>query len=254
MAGVPGRRGDIVFTLDGDLQDDPAEIPRFLAELEEGLRRRQRLEEDAPRPLAQGLSQPRLQLDGQRADRLPPARPQLRLQALSPRRAARRSASMASCTGSFRSWRMPAASASARSRSTIGRAGTASSKYGFSRFLKGFLDLLTVRFLTRFSQRPLHVLGGIGLVLFGAGRPGHALSGRLLARSEATGRSATARCSSTRSRSSIVGVQLVSLGILAELVTAYNIRPRTRTASPRRFPAKTEKTRPRSTAPPRTRR
>ena len=34
-----------------------------------------------------------------------------------------------------------------------------------TRLLKGFLDLLTVRFLTRFSQRPLHVLGGIGLVL-----------------------------------------------------------------------------------------
>ncbi|MEK6221988.1 MAG: glycosyltransferase family 2 protein, partial [Chloroflexota bacterium] len=28
--------GDIVFTLDADLQDDPAEIPRFLAKLDEG--------------------------------------------------------------------------------------------------------------------------------------------------------------------------------------------------------------------------
>ena len=43
------------------------------------------------------------------------------------------------------------------------------SKYGFSRFFKGFLDLLTVRFLTRFGQRPLHVLGGVGLSLFGVG-------------------------------------------------------------------------------------
>ena len=40
----------------------------------------------------------------------------------------------------------------------------------------------------------------------------------------ATGRSATGRCCSTRSRSWSSGVQLVSLGILAELVTAYNIR------------------------------
>ena len=43
------------------------------------------------------------------------------------------------------------------------------SKYGVSRLMKGFLDLLTVRFLTRFSQRPLHVLGGLGLVLLGLG-------------------------------------------------------------------------------------
>jgi dolichol-phosphate mannosyltransferase len=40
------------------------------------------------------------------------------------------------------------------------------SKYGFRRFLKGFLDLLTVYFLTSFSQRPQHLLGGLGLASF----------------------------------------------------------------------------------------
>ncbi|MDR3183152.1 MAG: glycosyltransferase family 2 protein [Planctomycetaceae bacterium] len=38
------------------------------------------------------------------------------------------------------------------------------SKYGFSRFVKGFLDLLTVWFLTRYSQRPLHLFGTVGLI------------------------------------------------------------------------------------------
>ena len=37
------------------------------------------------------------------------------------------------------------------------------SKYGASRILKGFLDLFTVVFLTRFRYRPQHLLGGIGL-------------------------------------------------------------------------------------------
>ena len=46
VAGFEAAKGEVVFTMDGDLQDDPAEIPRFLAELEEGLRRGQRLEED----------------------------------------------------------------------------------------------------------------------------------------------------------------------------------------------------------------
>lgn len=36
MAGFARSRGSIVFTLDGDLQDDPAEIPAFLGKLEEG--------------------------------------------------------------------------------------------------------------------------------------------------------------------------------------------------------------------------
>jgi hypothetical protein len=43
------------------------------------------------------------------------------------------------------------------------------SKYGPKRFWTGLLDLLTVRFLTRFSQKPLHFLGTMGLVPFALG-------------------------------------------------------------------------------------
>jgi hypothetical protein len=40
------------------------------------------------------------------------------------------------------------------------------SKYGTARIVKGFLDLLTVKFLTGFSQRPQHLLGALGLGSF----------------------------------------------------------------------------------------
>lgn len=36
MAGFKETRGEYVFTMDGDLQDDPREIPRFLAKMDEG--------------------------------------------------------------------------------------------------------------------------------------------------------------------------------------------------------------------------
>src|SRR5262245_50786638 len=36
-AGFRAARGDVILTLDADLQDDPAEIPRFLHTLAEGL-------------------------------------------------------------------------------------------------------------------------------------------------------------------------------------------------------------------------
>lgn len=36
VAGFSRSRGEIVFTMDGDLQDDPEEIPRYLEKLEEG--------------------------------------------------------------------------------------------------------------------------------------------------------------------------------------------------------------------------
>ena len=43
------------------------------------------------------------------------------------------------------------------------------SKYGFSRIIKGFLDLINVWFWNKFASRPLHLLGGSGLLflLFG---------------------------------------------------------------------------------------
>jgi hypothetical protein len=43
------------------------------------------------------------------------------------------------------------------------------SKYGWSRLIKGFLDLLTVTFLTEYRQRPMHVLGVPGLVALATG-------------------------------------------------------------------------------------
>ncbi|MAE71591.1 MAG: glycosyltransferase [Gemmatimonadetes bacterium] len=42
-------------------------------------------------------------------------------------------------------------------------------KYGFSRFVNGFLDLLTVILLTRYDRKPLHLFGGIGMLLLAAG-------------------------------------------------------------------------------------
>ena len=46
------------------------------------------------------------------------------------------------------------------------------SKYGVARFIKGLLDLLTVQFLSRFGQRPLHVLGALGLAMLAWGALG----------------------------------------------------------------------------------
>ena len=43
------------------------------------------------------------------------------------------------------------------------------SKYGFTRFVKGFLDLLTVKFITGYGQRPQHFMGTCGLISFGIG-------------------------------------------------------------------------------------
>jgi hypothetical protein len=92
------------------------------------------------------------------------------------------------------------------------------------RMLKGFLDLLTVRFLTRFSQRPLHVLGGIGLVMLMIG--GLVMLYLAILWLDPANRPIGERPLLIYAGVfAMIGIQLVSLGILAELVTAYNIRP-----------------------------
>ncbi|MDR0544276.1 MAG: glycosyltransferase family 2 protein [Odoribacteraceae bacterium] len=44
-----------------------------------------------------------------------------------------------------------------------------SSKFGLSRFINGFLDLLTVTFITRFAKKPMHLFGAVGTLLVVAG-------------------------------------------------------------------------------------
>ncbi len=39
-------------------------------------------------------------------------------------------------------------------------------KYGLDRFIKGYLDLLTIGFITRFGKNPMHLFGSIGTVMF----------------------------------------------------------------------------------------
>ncbi|MFK5857330.1 MAG: glycosyltransferase family 2 protein [Bacteroidota bacterium] len=39
-------------------------------------------------------------------------------------------------------------------------------KFGLDRFIKGYLDLLSINFVSRFSQRPMHFFGSIGTIIF----------------------------------------------------------------------------------------
>ncbi|HBZ19556.1 MAG TPA: glycosyltransferase [Bacteroidales bacterium] len=40
------------------------------------------------------------------------------------------------------------------------------SKYGLDRFMKGYLDLLTIGFITRFGKSPMHLFGSLGTLMF----------------------------------------------------------------------------------------
>lgn len=100
------------------------------------------------------------------------------------------------------------------------------SKYGFERFVKGFLDLLTVYFLTGYGNRPQHLLGTLGLCAFGSGFVGLLVLTALWIISRLSPMEDVHLHSKAIFYYCIValilGVQLITIGFLAELITAQN--------------------------------
>jgi glycosyltransferase involved in cell wall biosynthesis len=221
-AAFQAARGDLVFTLDGDLQDDPAEIPRFVAALDQGFdvvsgwkkKRYDPWHKVYPSRVFNWIVS---HLTGCRLHDHNCGFKVYRRQVLQEVGIYGELHRFVPVLAHARGFRVGEIEVRHRKR----RHGI--SKYGFSRFFKGFLDLLTVRFLTRFSQRPLHVLGAIGLGLFGVGSLGMLFLAVLWLdpRNRPIGERPLLFYSIALL---LVGVQLVTLGVLAELITAYNIR------------------------------
>lgn len=168
-AGFDQCRGRIIITMDGDLQDDPDEIPRFLEMLEE-----------KDLDLVSGWKH-------QRRDPASKRLPSLLYNWVTRRvagvdlhdfncgfKAYRREVlEQISVYGELHRYIPVLAS---RRGFTIGeipvnhhprRHGV--SKYGWDRLYKGLLDLLTVLFITRYTRRPLHLFGAAGLVFLALG-------------------------------------------------------------------------------------
>lgn len=225
-AGFQAARGSIVFTLDADLQDDPAEVPGFLQKLDEGFDvvsgwKRKRFDPWHKVLPSRLFNASVSRLTGCRLHDHNCGFKVYRAQVLKEVGIYGELHRFVPVLAHARGFRVGELIVKHRAR-RYGR-----SKYGVGRLIKGFLDLLTVRFLTRFNQRPLHVLGAIGLALFGLGALG--LGGLAIAwvreRFQAVPAPIGGRPLLVYSATFLgVGVQLISLGILAELVTSYNLR------------------------------
>ncbi|MGB5943643.1 MAG: glycosyltransferase family 2 protein [Leeuwenhoekiella sp.] len=92
-------------------------------------------------------------------------------------------------------------------------------KFGADRFIKGFLDLLTIWFITHFAKRPMHLFGALGFIMFfvGFGLTAYLGIDKLFI-------TPTARLITDRPQfylalvSMLMGVQLFIAGFLGELV------------------------------------
>ena len=98
------------------------------------------------------------------------------------------------------------------------------SKFGRARFYRGFLDLLTVKFLTTYTRRPFHLFGGIGILIGMVGAAVLAWMGIEKVLGNAIGERPALIIGVLLV---VVAVQLMSLGLIGELLIQHN-----RSASP----------------------
>lgn len=101
------------------------------------------------------------------------------------------------------------------------------SKYGVERFIKGFLDMMTVYFLTGYGNRPQHLLGGLGLTSFLGGSAGLMALATWWGISRLSEQLADIHLHQKAIfyfciLAVLLGIQLISIGFLAELITALN--------------------------------
>ena len=171
-AGFEAAHGAIVFTMDADLQDDPAEIPRFLEKLEgeqlDVISGWKKVRHDpwhkvGPSRVFNWLVGV---MTGVRLHDHNCGFKCYRNEVVKEVDLYGEMHRFVPVLAASRGWKVGEIVVNHRARE-FGK-----SKYGVTRIVKGFLDLLTVSFLTDYGQRPQHLLGSIGLLCFALGALG----------------------------------------------------------------------------------
>ena len=213
--GFAQARGRYILTLDGDLQDDPREIPKFLEALEQGsdlvvgwkVNRKDSLEKRFVSKIANGMARA---IAGSAVHDMNCGFKGLRAEVAKNLHFYGDMHRYLPAVIGAMGYRVAEVPIAHRARKH-GR-----SKYGVWRLFAGFFDLLTLLFLRRFFDRPMHFFGLLGLALNAAGAGillyltyvklaiGESIGGRPLL--------------FLGILLMVVGFQLLSLGLLGELV------------------------------------
>lgn len=228
-AGFNAAEGDPIVTIDGDLQDDPAEIPQLLKKLGEGcdvVSGWKRVRRDpwhkvwlsrvfnwlVSRVTGVRLHDHNCGLKCFRREVMHEIRLYGELHRFVPVLAAAKGFATGEVVVHHRPRRH-------------GR-----SKYGASRVVKALLDLITVKFIIGYGHRPQHMLGTVGLIAFLLGMLGMVYLGVWWGLSRVVGWEVIHLHQTAALYYSlgllVVGAQFLSLGLLGEMIAAYLVRDR----------------------------
>lgn len=215
-AGFDLAQGKTVITLDADLQNDPADMPRLLAKLEEGYdvvsgwrveRRDPFLTRRLPSMIANWLIS---EITGVRLHDYGCSLKAYRREVVKNVRLYGELHRFIPALASWMGVQVTEVPVNHRPRK-FGQ-----TKYGLSRTIRVLLDLLTVRFLLSYSTRPIQIFGLLGFLFFGIGGLLLAYLGfvRLILQQPIADRPLVLFAILL----TMVGVQLVTMGLLGELV------------------------------------
>lgn len=223
LAGFEQARGEVVVTMDGDLQDDPSEIPHFLAALGQGydlVSGWKRVRHD---PVTKTLPSRLFNATVRRATGIPLhdfncGFKAYRREVLADLKLYGELHRFIPVLAYWRGYRIGELEVHHHARK-FGR-----SKFGAGRLLKGLLDFLKVLFLTRYMQRPLQLFGVLGLVLWLLGMAGFAYLFvlKLLGQSVFSSHGPLLFLSGILI---VAGIQLFMLGLVGEMLRHYAFRP-----------------------------
>ncbi|MDQ3167306.1 MAG: glycosyltransferase family 2 protein [Chloroflexota bacterium] len=227
--GFAVARGDVIITMDGDIQDDPVEIPNFLAKIDEGFDLVSGWKQRRQDPMGKTLPSRFFNRTVRAVSGVPlhdfncgfKAYRQEVTRSLRLYGELHRFTPVLAAADGFSIAEVPVK----HNPRTWGR-----SKYGWSRLVKGFLDLLTVTFLTQYRQRPMHLLGLPGLVALALGVViGLYLSAEKVIFGTTIGQRPLLLLAVLLV---VIGAQFFGLGLIGELLAHGSNAPRTELRAP----------------------
>jgi len=218
QAGFLEARGEVVVTMDADLQDDPAEIPQLLAKLDEGFDlvsgwKTRRNDPWSRRVLSKVFNWTTGVVSGVRLHDVNCGLKAYKAEVLKGMRIYGELHRFIPVLASYRGFRIAEIPVNHRAREH-GR-----SRYGLSRYVRGFFDLLSVTFMGRYRHRPLHLFGGLGLLMGFAGSLVLVYLTVIKIGGAAIGHRPLLTLGVLLV---VVGIQLLSLGLLSELITSQH--------------------------------